>query len=333
VRENSTWFHKRADGTIQYAENPPKQYQDIYPLDFTSDDWEALWQELKSVFVFWCDQGVRIFRVDNPHTKPFRFWEWLIDAVHRRHPDVIFLAEAFTRPKVMRHLAKCGFSQSYTYFTWRNSKAELVEYFTELTRTEAREYLRPNLFTNTPDILHAFLQTGGRPAFAVRFVLAATLGANYGIYGPAFELCEQRALPASEEYLDSEKYQLRHWDLERSDSLRPLIATVNAARHANPALREQRTLRFIPTDNDQLIAYTKHSADGANLILVVVNLDPYRAQSGWVDVPVHDYFIGGEQPYELHDLLTDATYIWRGGRNYVRLDPARQPAHIFRVRV
>src|SRR5262249_22109213 len=237
VTEHPEWVQWRPDGTVQYAENPPKKYQDIYPLRFEGPGARALWDEIERVVLFWIDCGIRIFRVDNPHTKPFRFWEWLIDAVHRRHPDVIFLAEAFTRPKVMRHLAKCGFSQSYTYFTWRNSKAELVEYFTELTRTEAREYLRPNLFTNTPDILHAFLQTGGRPAFAVRFVLAATLGANYGIYGPAFELCEQRALPASEEYLDSEKYQLRHWDLERSDSLPPLIATVNAARHANPAPR------------------------------------------------------------------------------------------------
>ena len=333
VAEHPQWFAWRPDGTVQYAENPPKKYQDIYPLNFEGPDPRGLWSELERVVLFWIDCGIRIFRVDNPHTKPFPFWEWLIDAVHRRHPEVIFLAEAFTRPKVMRYLAKCGFSQSYTYFTWRNSKSELIEYFTELTQSEAREYLRPNLFANTPDILHAFLQRGGRPAFAIRFVLAATLGASYGIYGPAFELCEQRALPGSEEYVDSEKYQVRHWDLERPDSLRPLITAVNAARRANPALREQRTLRFVPTDNDQLLAYTKHSADGANLIMVVVNLDPHLTQSGWVDVPVHDYFIGGEQPYELHDLLTDARYVWRGGRNFVRLDPNRQPAHLFRVQV
>jgi starch synthase (maltosyl-transferring) len=331
VREHPEWFHRRPDGTVQYAENPPKKYQDIYPLDFEGPDARGLWDELERVVVFWIDCGIHIFRVDNPHTKPFHFWEWLIASVRRRHPDVVFLSEAFTRPKVMRYLAKLGFSQSYTYFTWRTTKTELIEYFTELTQTEAREYLRPNLFTNTPDILHAVLQTGGRPAVAIRFVLAATLGANYGIYGPAFELCEDRALPSSEEYLDSEKYQLRHWDLERPDSLRPLITAVNAARHANPALRTQRTLRFIPTDNDQLLCYSKHSADGANLIIVVVNLDPHRPQSGWVDVPLWNYFIGDDQPYRLHDLLTGAGYVWRGGRNFVRLDPAQQPAHIFRV--
>jgi starch synthase (maltosyl-transferring) len=331
VGEHPDWFHWRPDGTVQYAENPPKRYQDIYPLNFEGAGWRTLWEELRRVVLCWIERGVTIFRVDNPHTKPFAFWRWLIAEIHREHPEVIFLSEAFTRPKVMRYLAKAGFSQSYTYFTWRISKAELTEYFTELTLTEVHEYLRPNLFTNTPDILHAFLQSGGRPAFAIRLVLAATLGASYGIYGPAFELCEARALPQSEEYADSEKYQLRHWDRERADSLRPLIAVVNAARRANPALYEQRSLRFIPTDNEQILCYAKHTADLSNIVFVVVNLDPHRAQSGWVDVPLDDYELAVDQPYEVHDLLTDARYTWRGAHNYVALDPTRQPAHLLRV--
>ena len=331
VREHPEWFHWRPDGTVQYAENPPKRYQDIYPLNFEGPGWRTMWDELRRVVLCWIERGITIFRVDNPHTKPFAFWHWLIAEIHREHPEIIFLSEAFTRPKVMRYLAKAGFSQSYTYFTWRTTKAELTEYFTELTQTEVREYLRPNLFTNTPDILHAFLQTGGRPAFAIRVVLAATLGASYGIYGPAFELCEARALPQSEEYADSEKYQLRHWDRERADSLRPLITVVNAARRANPALYEQRSLRFIPTDNEQILCYAKHTADLSNIVFVVVNLDPQRAQSGWVDVPLAEYELAVDQPYEVHDLLTDARYTWRGARNYVALDPSRQPAHLFRI--
>ena len=332
VAEHPDWFRWRPDGTMQYAENPPKRYQDIYPLDLDGPGAGPLWRELERIVLFWIGCGVRIFRIDNPHTKPFHFWEWLIRAVRRQHPDVIFLAEAFTRPKVMRYLAKCGFSQSYTYFTWRITKTELTEYLTELTQSEVGEYLRPNLFANTPDILHAYLQTGSRPAFAVRLVLAATLGANYGIYGPAFELCEQRALPHSEEYLDSEKYQLRHWERDRPDSLCGLITRVNAARRANPALREQRRLQFIPTDNDQLLCYAKRTADRSNIVLVAVNLDPRYPQSGWVDVPLAEYAIPPDQPYELHDLLTDARYVWRGAHNYIALDPARQPAHLCRVR-
>ncbi len=281
------WFRKRPDGTVQYAENPPKKYQDIYPFNFESEDWQALWHELASVFNFWIDEGVRIFRVDNPHTKPFPFWEWAIGEIKRAHPDVIFLSEAFTRPKVMHRLAKLGFSQSYTYFTWRNTKQELTEYFTELTHGPGREYFRPNCWPNTPDILPEELQIGGRPAFMARLVLAATLAANYGIYGPAFELLEHVPRePGGEEYLDSEKYELQQWDLRRPDSLAAFIARVNTARRDNPALQSDRGLVFMPTDNDELIAYAKVAqASGQthpNAVLVVVNLDPHHVQSGWV---------------------------------------------------
>lgn len=333
VKEHPEWFRMRPDGSVQYAENPPKKYQDIYPLDFETDASPELWKELRNVVLYWIDQGVRIFRVDNPHTKPFTFWEWLIKEVKREYPDVLFLSEAFTRPKVMYELAKLGFTQSYTYFTWRNTKAELMEYFTELTRSEVREYFRPNLWPNTPDILSEVLQYGGRPAFMARAVLAATLGANYGIYGPAFELCEHRALrPGSEEYLDSEKYQLRSWDVTRSDSLKPLIAQLNSIRREQAALHSDWSLRFHQVDNDQLIVYSKATDDLSNLIFVVVNLDPNYKQSGWVDLPLQDFALDPRQPYQMHDLLTGARYLWSGPRNYVELDPHRLPAHIFQVR-
>src|SRR5206468_5976316 len=258
TREHPEWFKHRPDGSVQYAENPPKKYQDIYPFNFESDQWRELWEELFSVFAYWIDQGVRIFRVDNPHTKPFAFWEWAIDRVKREHPDVIFLAEAFTRPRVMHRLAKLGFTQSYTYFTWRNTKAELTEYFTELAQDPSREYFRPNVWPNTPDILHEYLQRGGRPAFVVRAVLAATLAANYGMYGPAFELMERTPRePGSEEYLNSEKYEIKRWDRERPDSLRGLISKLNEVRKENPALQSDWSLRFHPTDNEQLLCYSK----------------------------------------------------------------------------
>jgi starch synthase (maltosyl-transferring) len=330
VREHPEWFRRRPDGGIQYAENPPKKYQDIYPLNFETPRWKELWEELLRVVRFWIEHGVRIFRVDNPHTKPFAFWEWLIGEIRRDHPDVVFLSEAFTRPKVMHRLAKLGFTQSYTYFAWRNTRAELTDYFTELTRTEVVEYFRPNLWPNTPDILTAYLQEGGRSAFMVRFVLAATLGASYGIYGPAFELGERVPLaPGSEEYLNSEKYELRTWDLDRPDSLRDLITRVNSIRRDNPALREMRTLRFHPVDNDQLIAYSKHDPGMGNLILTVVNLDPRHPQSGWLDLP--PALTGSAASYGVRDLLTGARYEWHGSRNFVLLDPGRLPAHIFRV--
>jgi starch synthase (maltosyl-transferring) len=329
VREHPEWFRHRPDGTIKYAENPPKKYQDIYPIDFESPDWRALWGAAADVALFWIDHGVRAFRVDNPHTKPFRFWEWLIAEVRRRHPDTIFLAEAFTRPKPMCLLAKAGFSQSYTYFTWRNSAWELAEYFSALARGGVREYFRPNLFTNTPDILTEYLQRGGKPAFKVRLVLAATLGASYGIYS-GFELCERRAVEGTEEYQDSEKYQRRPRDFDQPGNIKELIAQVNQVRRANPALQRDDTLRFHAADNPHLLCYSKSAPDGANRILVVVNVDPFRMQEGWVDVPA-DLGGGDGRGFVVHDLLADERFAWRPGRNFVRLVPDAQPAHVFRV--
>lgn len=332
VDQHPEWFRWRPDGSVQYAENPPKKYQDIYPLNFESDDWQGLWQELKSVFCYWIDQGVRIFRVDNPHTKPFPFWEWLITEVKREHPDAIFLSEAFARPKVMYRLAKAGFSQSYTYFTWRNTKWELTHYLTELTRSEVREYFRPNFWPNTPDILHAYLQFGGRAAFMSRAVLAATLSANYGIYGPAFELLEAEPRePGSEEYRDSEKYQIRQWQTERSDSLRGLLTRLNRIRRENLALQQDWNLAFYPVDNDEILCFGKWSDDEENLVIVVVNLDPYHVQTGWVELPAEALAIDTRHPYQMHDLLTGARYLWNGARNYVELSPQTGQAHIFRL--
>ena len=333
VKEHENWFRKRPDGTIQYAENPPKKYQDIYPFDFESEDWNGMWDELKSVFEFWIEQGVRIFRVDNPHTKAFPFWEWCITELKRKTPEVLFLSEAFTRPKIMYRLAKIGFSQSYTYFPWRNAKYELATYLTEITHPPVSDFFRPNQWPNTPDILTDFLQSGLRSAFMIRYLLAATLGANYGIYGPAFELLEGRSVRhGSEEYLDSEKYQLRHWDLERSDSLRELITMVNQIRHNNLALQTDRNLEFHAVDNEQLICFSKRTDDADNIILVVVNLDPNRTQFGFLDLPLDVLKLEENVPYQAHDLLTGARYIWTGRRNYVELNPASVPAHIFRLR-
>ncbi|MBV9269096.1 MAG: alpha-1,4-glucan--maltose-1-phosphate maltosyltransferase [Acidobacteriaceae bacterium] len=333
VREHEEWFKKRPDGTIQYAENPPKKYQDIYPFDFETSNWKQLWQELKSVFEYWIEQGIRIFRVDNPHTKAFPFWEWCITELKRANPDVLFLSEAFTRPKIMYRLGKLGFSQSYTYFPWRNAKAELQEYLTELTKTQVREFFRPNQWPNTPDILTEFLQTGLRSSFMIRFLLAATIGANYGIYGPAFELMEHRPLrPGSEEYLNSEKYQIRQWDLGRPDSLREFIAHVNRIRRDNPALQNDWSIDFHPIANDQLICFTKSSPDGSNLILVAINLDPHYTQSGIVDLPLNRLKIDPDRPFQAHDLLTGARYVWNGPRNYIELNPHSVPGHIFAIR-
>ena len=333
VKQHPNWFRKRPDGSVQYAENPPKKYQDIYPFNFESEDWRGLWAELKSIFDFWIREGVRIFRVDNPHTKSFAFWEWAIAEVRRSHPDVIFLAEAFTRPKVMHRLAKVGFSQSYTYFAWRNTKRELTEYFTELSQGPGREYFRPNVWPNTPDILTEALQFGGRPVFTMRLTLAATLSASYGIYGPVYELMEQVARePGSEEYLDSEKYQLRHWDLKRADSLRPFVALLNRIRRENPALRADWRLRFFDTDNDQLIAYAKTTADLENAIVCIVNLDPHHTHSGWITLDLDALGVEPGEQYQMHDLLTGARFRWAGPRNFVQIDPQRVPAHVFRVR-
>ena len=332
VKEHENWFKKRPDGTIQYAENPPKKYQDIYPFDFESEDWPGMWAELKSVFEYWIGQGVTIFRVDNPHTKAFPFWEWVITEIKRDRPEVLFLAEAFTRPKIMYRLAKLGFSQSYTYFPWRNAKGETTAYLTELAQTPVREFFRPNQWPNTPDILTEFLQIGGPAVFGIRLLLAATLGANYGIYGPAFEMMEHVPVRrGSEEYLNSEKYEIRHWDLEKPENLRPLIARVNEIRKQNPALQSDWGLKFHACENDQLICYTKESADRSNLILTVVNLDPYHTQSGFVTLPLDELEIPRDRSYEAEDLLTGERYLWNGARNYVELNPSKLPGHVLRI--
>jgi starch synthase (maltosyl-transferring) len=333
VSEHPEWFKHRPDGTIQYAENPPKKYQDIYPFNFETDNWRELWEELKSVFIYWCEQGVRVFRVDNPHTKPFPFWEWAIADIKREYPDTIFLSEAFTRPRVLYRLAKLGFTQSYNYFAWRNTRYELTEYLTELTQTEVREYCRPNFWPNTPDILTEYLQLGGRPAFITRLVLAATLGASYGIYGPAYELMDNTPLEhGREEYMDSEKYEIKHWDIHRPDSLKEIVTLVNRARHENPALQSNERLRFHETGNDQLIAYSKVTEDKTNTILVVVNLDPHYVQSGWIHLPLEDLGIEPDHPYQVHDLIGGGRYLWSGDHNYIELNPHAIPAHILRVR-
>jgi starch synthase (maltosyl-transferring) len=332
VKEHREWFRERPDGTVQYAENPPKKYQDIYPFNFDTGHAQELWEELKSVVVYWIEQGIHVFRVDNPHTKPFAFWEWMIGEVKRDHPETIFLSEAFTRPKVMYQLAKLGFTQSYTYFAWKNTSWEIAEYFTELEEDGILEYFRPNLWPNTPDILNEYLQKSGRPGFMARLILAATLGASYGIYGPAFELCEGRAVrEGSEEYLDSEKYQIRVWDINNPNSLRDLITHMNRIRRGSPALQQNAGLKFHPVENTQMIAYSKVCDDPADMILVVVNLDPHNRQAGWVNVDVDALHLGSEESYQVHDLLTDARYVWHGSRNFVDLNPAILPAHIFRV--
>jgi starch synthase (maltosyl-transferring) len=333
VTQHPEWFQWRPDGTVQYAENPPKKYQDIYPFDFENPDWQGLFKELRNVFLHWIGEGVTVFRVDNPHTKPFAMWEWLIGEIKREHPEVIFLSEAFTRPRVMHRLAKLGFSQSYTYFTWRNTRHELTEYFTELTQHASREYFRPNAWPNTPDILPEYLQLGGRPAFMTRLVLAATLSANYGIYGPAYEMLENEPrTPGSEEYLNSEKYEIRHRDLSRDDSLGPFITRVNRIRRNNPALHENWNLRFCPVDNDALICYYKATEDGANVVLTAVNLDPHHVQSGWVELPLEALGIEPDAAFQVHDMLSDQRFLWQGARNFLQLDPARSPAHIFALR-
>ena len=331
VRQHPEWFRRRPDGAIQYAENPPKKYQDIFPLDFETPQWREMWEELRRVVLFWIEHGVRTFRVDNPHTKALSFWEWMIGEVKDRHPDVLFLAEAFTRPKLMYRLAKVGFSQSYTYFTWRNTKPELTNYFQELAGV--REYFRPNLWPNTPDILPEFLQTGGRAAFMIRLILAATLGANYGIYGPAFECCENTAREAgSEEYLNSEKYELKHWDLESPWSLKDLIARINRIRRENPALQSDSNLRFHETDNPAVMCYSKATNDLSDIVIVLCNLDPFHKQSGWIDLELASLGLDARSTFQAHDLLSDGRFLWRGARNYFELTPESLPAHVMKVR-
>jgi len=344
VEEHPAWFRHRPDGSIKYAENPPKKYQDIYPFDLENADWQSLWAALRDVLRFWIAHGVRIFRVDNPHTKALRFWEWAIAEIRREQPDAIFLAEAFTRPKVMRYLAKAGFTQSYTYFTWRNSPYELREYLTELTRTELQEYMRPNFFANTPDILHEYLQTGGRPAFEVRLITAATLAANYGIYS-GFELCENAPIkPGSEEYFDSEKYQIKPRDWNQAGALRELIARVNQIRRDYAALQQNATLAFHSTDNPHFLFFSKTNqgsggsegsggsrGSGAR-VFIVVSTDPHWTQQGWVQMPIWEMGITARERYVVEDLLGGGRYTWRGEWNYVRLDPSERVAHIFVIR-
>jgi starch synthase (maltosyl-transferring) len=333
ICEHPEWFRHRPDGSIQYAENPPKKYQDIVPFDLECEDWKNLWQELKSVFSFWIEQGVKIFRVDNPHTKTFAFWEWCLGELKAENSELIFLAEAFTRSKPMYRLAKLGFTQSYNYFPWRNSKDELEAYFTELTSPPVSEFFRANIWPNTPDILPQNLQLDGRPAFAIRFVLAATLGASYGIYGPAFELGENIPRePGAEEYLDSEKYEIKNWNLAAAQPLENLITHVNEIRRDNIALQSNHNLRFHPVDNDQIIAYTKTADDGTDTILTVVNLSPYYKHSGWITLPPDELNLDPKRTYQMHDLLSDARYLWKGEKNYVELNPERTAAHIFRLR-
>jgi starch synthase (maltosyl-transferring) len=333
VREHPEWFRKRPDGTIQYAENPPKKYQDIVPLDFETPQWRELWEELKGVVLFWIGHGVSIFRVDNPHTKALPFWEWMIGEVKDRHPEVLFLAEAFTRPKLMYRLAKVGFSQSYTYFTWRNTKPELISYFQELAESGVREYFRPNLWPNTPDILPEFLQTGGRAAFMIRLILAATLGANYGIYGPAFELCESAPRqPGSEEYLSSEKYELKQWDLGSPRSLRDFIARINRIRRENAALQSDANLRFHETDNAHVICYSKATNDLSDIVIVLCNLDPFHKQTGWIELDLTSLGLDARRTFQAHDLLSEGRFLWRGARNYFELTPESLPAHVMKVR-
>src|SRR5437899_2196611 len=331
VREHPEWFYQRPDGSIKFAENPPKKYEDIFPLNFRCENWQQLWAEMVSIVLFWADHGVRTFRVDNPHTKPVAFWEYLIARVREKYPDTIFLSEAFTRPKMMKELGKAGFSQSYTYFTWRNTKPELTDYLGELTQTEMREYFRGNFWPNTPDILSPFLQDGGRPAFIIRIVLAATLSPLYGIYS-GYELCENEAISGREEYLDSEKYQFKERDWSAPGNIKDWITRLNRIRKQNRALQLYTNLRFYPAENEAILFYSKMTPARDNIILVVVNLDPHRKQHSFVDVPIEQFGQMESDQYKVQDLLSGATYTWRGRRNYVELDPEGQPAPSLLVR-
>jgi starch synthase (maltosyl-transferring) len=333
VKEHPEWFRHRPDGSLQYAENPPKKYEDIYPLNFETDDWQNLWEELKSIFLFWIENGIKIFRVDNPHTKSLRFWGWAIQEIKKEHPDVIFLAEAFTRPKVMYDLAKRGFTQSYTYFTWRNTKYDLTTYCEELVKTSARDFFRPNFWPNTPDILPEFLQVTNRAGFIQRIILAATLSSNYGIYGPAFELMENTpAHPGKEEYLDSEKYEIKNWDFNHQNNLNKIIKRVNKIRKENKALQNTHSLKFHEIENEALVCYSKTTDDLDNIILVVVSLDPHHTHSGWVHFPLDEFDMDDRTPFQVHDLLGGSYYLWNGEHNFVEVNPGIMPAHIFKVR-
>lgn len=331
VKEHPEWFYHLPDGSIRYAENPPKRYQDIYPINFLTKDREALWQELKSIVVFWITKGVKIFRVDNPHTKPLRFWQWLITEIQASYPEVIFLAEAFTRPKIMKFLAKAGFTQSYTYFTWRNEKNDLRAYFEELTQSEMRHYFRGNLFANTPDILHAVLQHGGRPAFKMRAALAATLLPTWGIYS-GFELCENQAKePDSEEYLNSEKYEIKAWDWDRPGHIKTYISRLNHIRRQEPALQHYDNLRFFNSANQNILCYGKWTDDLKSIIIVCVNLDPYHTQEDLLHLPIWEFGLEDWQSFEMKDLISGERYIWKGQHHFIRLDPRVEPVHLFQL--
>jgi starch synthase (maltosyl-transferring) len=333
VKEHPQWFKWRPDGTVQYAENPPKKYQDILPFDFETEDWKALWVELKSIFDFWIEAGVKIFRVDNPHTKPMEFWRWCIMELKREHPDVLFLSEAFTRPKRKYRLAKAGFTQGYTYFTWRNHPQEVRAYVEELTATDVKEFFLPNFWPNTPDILHEDLQNGNRATFMGRYILAATLSSNTGIYGPAFELMEQEPFPGKEEYNHNEKYELKNWDWDRPGNLKNEIARVNHARNTHPALQRTDNIRFVDCDNPRILAYLKQTPDRRDQILVVVSFDWHHTQSGNLLLPLGEMGIGPDKAFKVKDLYdpVQPEYDWRGPRNFIQLDPRRSPAHILQI--
>lgn len=331
VSRHPQWFKWRPDGSVQYAENPPKKYEDILPLYFESQDWQQLWEELKSVVLYWIDKGVNIFRVDNPHTKALSFWEWMIREVREAHPQVIFLAEAFTRPRIMEQLAKAGFNQSYTYFTWRNTKQELEEYMRELTRTSRRFYFRPNFWPNTPDILPPMLSSGGENAHIVRLVLAATLSSSYGIYGPVYEFGINTPYPGKEEYADNEKYEIRHWDWERYTRLGELIARINRIRNAHPALQTTWNIEFAETSNEQIICYGKADQETGDRLIMAVNLDPFHMQGAHVKIPLAALGIPAGRPYLVRDLLSGNRYRWQDEWNYVQLNPNELPAHVFEV--
>lgn len=333
VKEHPDWFKQRPDGSIQYAENPPKKYQDIYPFNFESDDWKNLWEELKSVFIFWIEQGVNVFRVDNPHTKPIPFWGWVITEVHKQYPDIIFLSEAFTRPRIMASLAKVGFTQSYTYFTWRVSKQELVEYMNELINGPSRNYFRPNFWPNTPDILPYHLQNQGENSFILRYALAATLSSNYGVYGPSYEFLENTPIEGKEEYYNSEKYEVRHYDWKRTNRMTDIMSLLNQVRHQNEALHSTWNLQFCPIENPQLIAYLKTTDDFSNIILVIVNLDPNGKQSGYVQLPKDKLKLSDKINVKLHDLITDEHYTWTQEWNFVELNPFKMPFHLFKLEI
>ena len=333
IKQHPEWFHWRVDGTIQYAENPPKKYEDIVPFNFETEQWQSLWEELKNIVLFWIEQGIKIFRVDNPHTKPFVFWEWLIKLIKEDYPEVIFLAEAFTRPKVMYRLAKLGFTQSYTYFTWRNTKQELTEYLLDITQSQVKDFFRPSFWPNTPDILSEYLQADSRPAFIIRFILASTLSSNYGIYGPPYERFINKAIPGKEEYDDSEKYAISNWlPGEVKDSNRKLMTAMNRIREENPEFHQTNNIRFLPVENSQILYYAKFNEQKTSAILIVVNLDPNYTQSGWIKVPLYELGISPEQSFLAHDLLGGGQYIWQGEYNYVELNPHILPAHIIKIK-